>query len=69
TVHPFPYEELKKAASQSKKILVVEMNRGQMLFDVRLSVQNDEKIDFVGKPGGETFSPEEIENKILSCLK
>ncbi|AEI13728.1 3-methyl-2-oxobutanoate dehydrogenase (ferredoxin) [Flexistipes sinusarabici DSM 4947] len=69
TVHPFPYEELRHAASQSKKILVVEMNRGQMLFDVRLSVQNDEKIDFAGKPGGETFSSEEIENKILSCLK
>ncbi len=69
TVHPFPYEELRKAASKAKKILVVEMNRGQMLFDVRLSVQNDEKIEFIGKPGGETFMPEEIENKILSCLK
>jgi len=69
TVYPFPYEELKKAASKSGKILVAEMNRGQMLLDVRLSVQNDEKINFTGKPGGETFSPEEIENKILSCLK
>ncbi len=69
TIYPFPYEKLRQAASQSEKILVVEMNRGQMLFDVQLSIQNDKKIDFLGKPGGQTFAPEEIENKIFSCLK
>jgi 2-oxoglutarate ferredoxin oxidoreductase subunit alpha len=68
TIWPFPYSQLKKASEQAEKILVAEMNTGQMLFDVRLSIQNDKKIDFMGKPGGEVFTPDEIYTKLESLL-
>jgi len=64
TVLPFPEKQLKEAAKKAKKVLVAEMNTGQMLFDVRLSVMDDEKIEFIGSPGGEIFNPEEIFEKL-----
>jgi len=64
TIWPFPYEQLEAAAAKSKKILVAEMNTGQMLTDVQLAVTDRDKIEFMGSPGGESFSPEEIYNKI-----
>jgi 2-oxoglutarate ferredoxin oxidoreductase subunit alpha len=45
------------------------MNTGQMLFDVRLAVQNDDKIEFLGKPGGEVFSPKDIYEKAIEIFK
>lgn len=69
TVSPFPYEALKEASKNAKKILVAEMNTGQMLFDVRVAVQNDEKIEFLGKPGGEVFSPKDIYEKAIEIFK
>ncbi len=49
---PYPYKELKKAASHAKKVLTVEMSLGQMVEDVRLAVMDDEKVDFYGRTGG-----------------
>ena len=68
TIWPFPYEALKEASKQARKILVAEMNTGQMLFDVRLAIQDDDKIEFLGKPGGEVFSPDEIYTKLEILL-
>jgi 2-oxoglutarate ferredoxin oxidoreductase subunit alpha len=68
TIWPFPYDALKDAAEKAKIILVAEMNTGQMLFDVRLAVQNDSKIEFMGKPGGEVFTPNEIQEKLETLL-
>jgi 2-oxoglutarate ferredoxin oxidoreductase subunit alpha len=68
TIWPFPYDALKDAAEKAKTILVAEMNTGQMLFDVRLAVQNDSKIEFMGKPGGEVFTPNEIQEKLETLL-
>lgn len=65
TLSPFPYNELGELSKSVKKILVVEMNLGQMLFDVKLSVCENGKIDFLGKPGGEVFSPQDIYEKAL----
>ena len=40
-------KELKRLAKQVKGILVVEMNAGQMVEDVRLSVGNNIPVDFM----------------------
>ncbi|WP_022851183.1 3-methyl-2-oxobutanoate dehydrogenase subunit VorB [Limisalsivibrio acetivorans] len=66
TVSPFPYKQLAEAASKAKKVLVAEMNLGQMLFDVKVAVEGRVPVEFIGSPGGESFTPEEIEEKILS---
>jgi 2-oxoglutarate/2-oxoacid ferredoxin oxidoreductase subunit alpha len=43
-----------------KKVLVIEMNCGQMLDDVKIAVKNDSRIFFYGRPGGGVPTPEEI---------
>ena len=52
TLWPFPGDELFNAAKNVKKIVCVEMNAGQMVEDVRLSVSNPEKVSFFGRTGG-----------------
>ncbi|HAE84929.1 MAG TPA: 3-methyl-2-oxobutanoate dehydrogenase subunit beta [Anaerolineaceae bacterium] len=49
---PFPYEVVSDLAEQAKAFLVVEMNNGQMLEDVRLAVANRKPIAFYGRMGG-----------------
>jgi len=64
TLWPFPEERLKELSSFIKRFLVVELNAGQMVEDVRLSV-NDADVLFYGRPGGALINPEEIRNKVL----
>ncbi len=59
TLYPFPSGDLRRAA-QGKKVLVLEMNQGQMVDDVRLALCGDDKVGFYGLPGGSIFSPEEL---------
>lgn len=65
-VCPYPHIQLAEASKRAKKILVVEMNNGQMLFDVIYAVKDESKVDFLGKPGGEVVDPDEIYEKIIS---
>lgn len=63
TVFPFPYAELRETA-QGKQILVVELNAGQMLEDVRLAMKDEVPITFYGKMGGVVPLPEDILEEI-----
>jgi len=65
TLWPFPSMALKKLASQGKKFLVVEMNTGQMVEDVRLAVGENATVDFYGKWGGLVPTEAEIEARLL----
>ena len=47
-----------------KCVLVIEMNWGQMVEDVKLAVGDRLPIHFYGKHGGLIFTPGEIENLI-----
>ena len=49
---PFPYARVAELAAQAKTLLVVEMNSGQMLEDVRLAVNGRTPIEFYGRLGG-----------------
>lgn len=57
---PFPAQALAEAARQVRGLLVVEMNAGQMLEDVRLAVGQDLPTRFFGRMGGMVPLPEEI---------
>jgi 2-oxoglutarate ferredoxin oxidoreductase subunit alpha len=63
TVFPYPYDALAYAAG-GKKVLVFELNAGQMLEDVRLAVP-DADITFFGKTGGVVPLPEDVLDEIL----
>jgi 2-oxoglutarate ferredoxin oxidoreductase subunit alpha len=69
TLWPYPYEALKTAAKNVKKVFVFEMNMGQMVEDVRLAVQDDSKVEFYGRPGGGVPTSEELLSFIRSKIK
>lgn len=52
TLWPFPYAAISKAAEHVKGILVVEMSSGQMLEDVKMSVDGRVPVFFEGRMGG-----------------
>jgi 2-oxoglutarate/2-oxoacid ferredoxin oxidoreductase subunit alpha len=61
TLWPFPEEALAAAASKVEGVLVVEMNAGQMVDDVRRVVAGRTAVHFFGRSGGVIPLPEEIE--------
>ena len=69
TVFPFPYDTFKKVAERVNKILVVEMNLGQMVEDVKLSVCDKAKIRLYGRTGGMVPSYDEIAAEIERFVK
>lgn len=69
TVAPFPYGRVAELASKAKSLLVVEMNSGQMLEDVRLAVNGRTPIEFYGRLGGVIPFPDEILSEIQRLAK
>ena len=64
TLWPFPELNLRALSATINNFLVFEMSTGQMLDDVRLSLQGYAKIDFHGRPGGAVPTPSELANVI-----
>jgi 2-oxoglutarate ferredoxin oxidoreductase subunit alpha len=60
TLYPYPYQRISDLAEQVQFILTVEMNAGQMVEDVRLSVEGKVPVYFKGRMGGMIPSPEDI---------
>lgn len=71
TIWPFPYERLRHLAGSEKVkgILVVEMNGGQMLEDVQLSVYGQKPVEFHGRMGGEIPTVEDIVKIVALMLE
>ena len=67
TLWPFP-EAAFKFGNKKRKYLVVEMSYGQMLEDVKLTVNGRKRIEFLGRSGGGVPSEEEIIKKIKKIL-
>jgi len=68
TVSPFPSVVVEKLACRVSAFLVVEMNTGQMLEDVRLCVKGRAPVEFYGRLGGVVPFPDEILNEIHRML-
>lgn len=60
TLWPFPEDRLSQLADSISAVLVVEMNAGQMLEDVRLAVGGQVPVGFWGRMGGIVPMPDEI---------
>jgi 2-oxoglutarate/2-oxoacid ferredoxin oxidoreductase subunit alpha len=62
TLFPFPEQALAQAAGRAGRVLVMELNTGQMVEDVRLTVGAGVPISFYGRPpgAGSLPSPEEL---------
>ena len=65
TLWPFPVKALKAAADKVKAFLCVELSMGQMIEDVRLSIECKRPVHFCGRTGGVLVAPEEVTKAIL----
>ncbi len=64
TLWPFPEKQLEAAALRAEKVMVVELSNGQMLEDVRLTLNGKRPIEFYGRVGGNVPTVEELMVKI-----
>lgn len=64
SLYPFPGKRLREIAERADQFLVVEMNGGQMVGDVRLSVEGTAPVDFYGRMGGMVPFPDEVFEEI-----
>lgn len=60
TVWPFPSCRVRELSQNKKKIVVVEMNMGQMIESVLLAVEDKKVVEGLHKANGEMIFPEEI---------
>ncbi len=65
TVWPFPEELVRETTKNAGKVVVVEMNLGQIFYEVQ-RVLPEVKVELLPKIGGEMQSPQEILEKIKS---
>ena len=68
TLWPFPEKQIAEAAPGKRGVLVAEINAGQMIQDVRLSVNGEEPVEQFGRLGGIVPEPEEIVKAIKEKL-
>lgn len=68
TLFPFPTKEILATSKKTPKILVVEMNTGQMLTDVQISVDKGAEVFFYGRPGGGVPTPEEVLEEMKGAI-
>jgi len=66
TLYPFPEQAFRAATATCQRVLCVELNTGQMVEDVRLSVAEGTQVDFYGRPPGTGSlpTPEELFEQI-----
>lgn len=65
TLWPFPTKPLEELSKRVKGVLVVELNAGQMIEDVKLAMGNQIPIKHFGRMGGIVPNPSEV----LEALK
>ncbi len=71
TLYPFPAAAYEKVAAQDsvKEFLCVELSMGQMVEDVKLSVNGKKPVRFFGRAGGNVVSPDDIVSVVLKEVK
>ncbi|RPI78038.1 MAG: 2-oxoacid:acceptor oxidoreductase subunit alpha [Desulfobacteraceae bacterium] len=62
TLWPFPVKAVRERCEKAKNILVVEMNMGQILQEVKKAVHDPDKVFLVNRIDGTFISPEDIRN-------
>lgn len=59
---PFPRDLVREKCAQAENILVVEMNMGQIISEVKKSVEYPERVFLANRVDGELISPTDIKN-------
>jgi 2-oxoglutarate ferredoxin oxidoreductase subunit alpha len=64
-VWPFPEETLLELTKNAKRIIVPELNLGQVFLEVDRVLGKHAKVELVSKIGGVLHTPKEILDKIM----
>ena len=66
SLFPFPEKAFAEVTQKCKRVLDIELNTGQMVEDIRLSVARDATVEFYGRPPGTGSlpTPEELFEQI-----
>lgn len=68
TLWPFPADALRKAARRAQMVLVVEMSTGQLVEDVRLTLDGRVDVEFYGRTGGNVPLEDEVCKELLARM-
>lgn len=71
TLNPYPYSACRDAMDalpDSGRVLTVEMNMGQMLWDVQHAAEGSREVAFYGAAGGIVPSPDMVASRIRELL-
>ncbi len=68
TVWPFPDERVRRLAAKAERILVPEMNMGQMLYEVQRAAAGQAPVEGMHLADGRLFSPEDILNRVKDVI-
>jgi pyruvate/2-oxoacid:ferredoxin oxidoreductase alpha subunit len=66
TAWPFPSQALVQAASRVQKVIVIELSNGQLVEDVRLTLNGKVPVEFYGRVGGNVPSVEEVHAELTA---
>lgn len=68
TLWPFPQQAFAELSDKVKLFITLELNKGQMVEDVRLAVNGKKEVTFYGRCGGMLPTPDEIAEVIKSKI-
>ena len=60
TLWPFPVEPLKALIPKVKGFISIEQSAGQLIEDIRLTVEGAKPVGFYGRPGGSMLRADEV---------
>jgi len=66
TIWPFPEKEIEEISGPVRKIIVAEMNLGQIAHEVEWATRRSKPVVRVNKINGEPITPNEIFNAIIA---
>ena len=69
SLYPFPAERLRELSRTARQLMVVELSTGQLVEDVRLSVEGRCPVEFYGRSGGNVPSAEEVLQAVEAHLE
>ena len=68
TLFPFPNKRLSELADKTKKIIVAEMNMGQMINDVKVAVNGKAEVVHLRRPAGEWIDVDETLDAVRKMI-
>jgi len=69
TLYPFPTADFQQLAKRAQSFVVVEMSNGQMLEDVRLSLNGARPVEFLSRVGGNVPSHDDVLKFVLAVAE